>query len=579
MPAKLEAKERSLVNIFNNDYLFQIPDYQRPYVWTTEQTSELLDDLLDITVKDEELVDDLLGPIKNNDNETVNTLLNKLPPYFFGSIVIIKGTEPHSEVVDGQQRLTTLTILFCVLRELFDKENYPNSIDQRVREISDLQGGTTGQFRLSVRDKVFFQKNVQEKSKLRHFIEHPPSDLSYSQQRMFENTKHLWQELSKYGSERLDMLARFIIQRCYLVVVSASDSNSAYRIFSVLNDRGLDLSPTDILKANIIGAMDNKKERKKYNDEWESVENELGRDDFRALFAHIRMIYMKAKGRKELSEEFREGVLNRVSKENKNFIDDVLIPFSDTYEIVSRAAYESPSGADEVNCYLKHLNRLNNSDWIPPAMAFFKCNKSNTNALIQFTQDLERLAYGMFITRKNVHYRISRYAQVLRTIENNEDRLGDDSPLQLSSKEKEEILRVLDGRIYSLPNVPRPLLLRLDSLLAEQEVSYGNSVTIEHVLPQNPKEDSEWIKWFPDKEQREEWTHKIANLVLLSRRKNTQASNYEFDRKKREYFQQNGVTTFALTTQVVNEKEWTPKVLERRQEELIDKLKKEWRLA
>ena len=577
MPATLKAEEKSLLKIFSDDYLFSIPDYQRPYAWTTEQTGELLDDLLEAMFKDEKLVDDLLNAIKNKD--TTVHLLNELPPYFLGSIVIIKGTEPHSEVVDGQQRLTTLTILFCVLRELFDKENYPNSIDQRVREISDLQGGTTGQFRLSVRDKVFFKKNVQEQSKLRHFIEHPPSDLSYSQQRMFENTKHLWQELSKYGSERLDMLARFIIRRCYLVVVSASDSNSAYRIFSVLNDRGLDLSPTDILKADIIGETD-ENIRSEYAEKWENREEELGRDNFRALFAHIRMIYMKAKARKELSAEFREGVLNRVSKEDENFIDNVLIPFSDTYKIVSKAAYESSSGADKVNRYLKHLNRLNNSDWIPPAMAFFKCNKSNTNALIQFTQDLERLAYGMFITRKNVHYRINRYARVLRTIENNEDLLGDDSPLQLSSEEKEEILRVLKGPIYSLPrSVPKPLLLRLDSLLAEQGVVYDHPViTIEHVLPQNPKEDSEWIKWFPDEEQREEWTHKIANLVLLSRSKNTQASNYEFDRKKREYFQQNGVTTFALTTQVVNEKEWTPKVLERRQEELIDKLKKEWRL-
>jgi hypothetical protein len=67
-------------------------------------------------------------------------------------------------------------------------------------------------------------------------------------------------------------------------------------------------------------------------------------------------------------------------------------------------------------------------------------------------------------------------------------------------------------------------------------------------------------------------------LVLLSRRKNTRASNFEFERKKSEYFRQNGVTTFALTTSVVAESEWTPVVLERRQQELVDALTKEWRL-
>ena len=140
---------------------------------------------------------------------------------------------------------------------------------------------------------------------------------------------------------------------------------------------------------------------------------------------------------------------------------------------------------------------------------------------------------------------------------------------------------MLKGPIYSQPIVPKPLLLRLDSLLVDKGVVYDHSViTIEHVLPQNPKEDSEWINWFPDKEQREEWTHKIANLVLLSRRKNTQASNYDFDRKKHEYFKRDGKRSiFALTNEVIDESEWTPKVLERRQEELIDKLKKEWRLA
>ena len=123
-----------------------------------------------------------------------------------------------------------------------------------------------------------------------------------------------------------------------------------------------------------------------------------------------------------------------------------------------------------------------------------------------------------------------------------------------------------------------PLLLRLDSLLAEKESSAEPSIiSIEHVVPQSPTDT--WIEWFPDAEKREGWTHRLANLVLLSRRKNTRASNWDFKRKKEEYFQKDGVTTFALTTQVVNESEWTPEVLECRQERLIDALKKEWRLG
>ena len=86
------------------------------------------------------------------------------------------------------------------------------------------------------------------------------------------------------------------------------------------------------------------------------------------------------------------------------------------------------------------------------------------------------------------------------------------------------------------------------------------------------------MTWFPSQDEREAWTHKLANLVLLSRRKNASASNWEFGRKKNEYFRSGSVAPFALTSQVLNESEWTPAVLESRQQELIDALSKEWRL-
>jgi uncharacterized protein with ParB-like and HNH nuclease domain len=94
-------------------------------------------------------------------------------------------------------------------------------------------------------------------------------------------------------AERL-ALAQFVVTRCYLVVVATPDLNSAYRIFSVLNTRGLNLAATDILKAEIIGAIPDR-ERDRYTRKWESIEEDLGRDAFGELFSHIRMIYRKAK--------------------------------------------------------------------------------------------------------------------------------------------------------------------------------------------------------------------------------------------------------------------------------------------
>ena len=255
----------------------------------------------------------------------------------------------------------------------------------------------------------------------------------------------------------------FLIRRCYLVVVSTTDQDSAYRIFSVLNDRGLDLSPTDILKAKIIGELDGDI-RANYTQIWENIEEELGRDNFRSLFAHMRMIYMKDKARGALNKEFQDGVLKGMN--GRRFIDNVLEGYANAFERVTLTNPHSGGAFERVNRYLSYLLLLDNIDWIPPAMEFFKRNEHNPDILARFVRDLERLAYGMFIRRINVTGRINRYADVLRTIERG-DELFAEGALQLAETEKREVVQALNGPIYSLPRVPRPLMLRLNRLLTE----------------------------------------------------------------------------------------------------------------
>ncbi|MCY4651815.1 MAG: DUF262 domain-containing HNH endonuclease family protein [Dehalococcoidia bacterium] len=559
MPETIQATELQLRDIFNDKYRFNIPDYQRPYSWTTEQTSELLDDLL--YAMDE--YDDV----------------EEASPYFLGSIVIVKNdTSPKANVVDGQQRITTLTILFCVLRELTTDIARKGTRDHYVREISDPDAGIEGDFRVSVRerDSEFFRVNIQEINKLGELIGKPHAVLPESQQRMAENAEYLWRELSKRPDKERDFLMSFLLRRCYLVVVSTSDQDSAYRIFSVLNDRGLDLSPTDILKAQIIGSLDSSI-RNTYTKTWEDIEEDLGREDFRSLFAHIRMVFMKEKARGSLNKEFQENVLKGVT--GRDFVDDVLSPYADAYENLFP---QSSGGLGDLELYLTYLARLDNVDWIPPAMEFFKRNPDKPEDTLCFVRALERLAYGMFILRLNINERISRYAEVLRSIQKGEA-LSDEGALQLTDDEKAGILSALDGPIYSLLRVRMPLMQRIDSQLAQMAgagVTFHHKIiSIEHVLPQNPRNQSKWLEWFPDIETREYWTHRIANLVLLSRRKNAQANNREFADKKHTYFLKGGVSPFTITTQVVSEPEWTPEVLERRQPNLIGILEEEWHLG
>ena len=343
-----------------------------------------------------------------------------------------------------------------------------------------------------------------------------------------------------------------------------------------MNDRGLDLSPTDILKAEIIGALP-VPDRVPYTDKWETIEEELGRDKFRDLFGHIRMISRRQKMRGTLEAEFRQYV-PAVSRP-KQFIDTILEPLANAYLEVINQDFKSAQHAEEINRHLVYLSRLDNFDWEAPAVAFIAKHRSNPEAIRDFIVDLERLAYGLFILRANINERVNRYGSVLAAIGEGADLKEEDAPLQLTAIEQANLVATLRGPVYLAKRVRLPLLLRLDEVVSDGSATYDHRIiTVEHILPQNPEAESQWLEWFPDAEERTSWVHRLGNLALLSRAKNAQASNFEFERKKNEYFSRRGTSPFALTTQVLAEGDWTPAVLERRQEQLVNRLLDVWRL-
>ncbi|MEG4048524.1 HNH endonuclease family protein, partial [Microcoleus sp. Pol17_C1] len=372
-------------------------------------------------------------------------------------------------------------------------------------------------------------------------------------------------------------LAQFLITQCFLVVVSTPDFDSAYRIFSVLNNRGLDLSLTDILKADIIGKIP-EGQKEKYTKKWEDTEEELGRELFKDLFSHIRMIKEKKKLSKSILKEFQENI--NPAAGSQQFIDEILDPYAKAFSEIQNLTYESERRAEEINQLFKWLNKIENVDWIPPAILYLSRNRNSPDNLVRFFTDLDRIAAGLMIVRANINERIERYSRLLTAIEQEEDLFNSNSPLQFTPEESNNILRVLDSDLYLIQKIRLYVLLRLDAALSEGEASYNFSkITVEHVLPQNPGANSEWMKWFPSQEERDQYVHRLGNLVLLSGAKNTQAKNYDFDVKKQKYFTtKTGVSPFVLTTQVLREQEWTPEVIARRQKELINVLKNLWRL-
>ncbi|MFO1496606.1 MAG: DUF262 domain-containing protein [Lysobacterales bacterium] len=306
MTHTLTAKEQSLAKIFSDDYVFTIPGYQRPYSWGTEQAEELLGDLLSAVAA---------APAE----------LSGAPPYFLGSIVLIKADAvPDATVVDGQQRLTTLTLLLSAIRASVKDTEVQKGVTKRIYEHGDVVSATQARYRLSLRerDRDFFRQYVQHEDGLSKLLQ-LNNVLSDVQSRLQSNARVFMQGIAQLDQAQLIRLVQFIITRCYLVTVSTPDLDSAYRIFGVLNSRGLDLSATDILKAEIIGGVESKL-RDAYTKKWEDHEEDLGREAFGDLFSHIRMIYRKAKPQGTLLKEIKQHVTPISSP--SDFVDQLLTP-------------------------------------------------------------------------------------------------------------------------------------------------------------------------------------------------------------------------------------------------------------
>lgn len=555
MPSNISAHEYPLAKIFSDDFLYKVPNYQRPYAWEWEHARELFEDVRDAArgVRPGQSADD----------------------YFLGCVVVVKSDDdPLCELVDGQQRLTTLTMLLCALRDA-EHRNAPGraqKINQYVWQQGDWTQNTADVVRLSIRelDDWFFRQYVQQEGALQQDAQARIAK-SETQEGIIENASRLFDAVKDLDTTERRELVTYLVNHCYLVVVKTSNRSAANRIFGVLNTRGLDLSPTDILKSRIAESASDAHVRR-----WEDLEDDLGRDEFRSLFTHIYTLKTKSRNRIALEDAFTRDIL-REGFNGSEFVDQVLVPYADTFEKLLMTRFDSVPKVDQ---HLYSLRRLvdNNTDWVPPALRFVEKHGEEPCLLLPFIRDLERLAYWMFITRVWRDPRVGRYIEVLRAIDDGVDVRCQDSPLQLQPDEKAEMLSALEGDVNM--KWAKPVLLRLDGLHFDAVPQFQHRVTtVEHVLPQNPSEGTEWLDLFPHEEGRDRWTWKIANLVLLSRKKNASAGNRGFAEKKETYFEPGNMTSFQLTQGVINESEWTPTVLERRQAELVGKLANEWRLC
>ena len=535
------------------DFWFLIPEYQRPYVWTSDSVNELLEDLW-------------FAYKENPENE-----------YFVGSLVlkkIIESSFNEYEVLDGQQRLTTFILLFAVLkdktensklkdsltRKLFQEENEFDNIPERLRVVYRVRGDSDRFLREFIRDGVrnWSEKDISVKNML--------------------NAIKVIEDFFEH-KDNIDDFAKFLLNKVVFIYIATEEREDAFRLFTILNNRGIPLTNADILKAINIGEIEKSGDEryvKEYAEKWQDIQNDLG-EDFDRFLGFVRTVLLKEKARKSLLEEFEEKIYKRgILSKGRETIDFL----SRYYEIYTRIINFSLDDEllpnNEENNEYKDLitimkTALPSTDWIPPLLRFY--DKFGSEFLLAFLKKLEFKFSSDWILYFTPTQRIENMNRILKKIDEV------DSPEKLLSNSEifkvniDDLKRVLSGDVYG-KRFTKYVLLKYEHLLRDksQFIAGYSLISVEHILPQNPPKESKWRKWFTD-EEIEQYKHKLGNLVPLSRRKNSSLSNLDFEEKKKRYFKKDYISIFPSVNWVMsNKSEWKKEDIEKRTEEMVSKL-------
>jgi len=233
--------------------------------------------------------------------------------------------------------------------------------------------------------------------------------------------------------------AKFLLNRVVFIYVATEDREDAFRLFTILNNRGIPLTNADILKAINIGEIqksENKKLAEEYAKKWEDIQNEL-EDDFDRFLGFIRTILLKEKARKSLLEEFEE----KIYKESKLAKGKTTIDLLDKYygiytKIIDFSPGDNPLSekSDQENNKYKNLitimkTALPSTDWIPPLLHFY--NKFGDRFLLKFLKKLEFKFSSDWILYFTPTQRIENMNKILKKIDkaNSPEELLNDSEI------------------------------------------------------------------------------------------------------------------------------------------------------
>lgn len=577
MSQKIESDKLLVKDVFTKWY--RIPEYQRPYVWGSDQVIELLDDVYQASST------------------------NPQSQYFLGSMVLRKrqkkeGSLEYEEfdLLDGQQRLTTLFLLTAVVRDLtpstnksrietcrnsiFQMENSDDNIPERMRIVFDIRD----KVRDFINNFVKNDKSTEKEDELKSLSVKKDEDIS------IRNMANAILEMRKYfsnNSKSIDNFFPYLRSNVLMIYVAAEELEDAFHLFTVMNNRGIKLRNSDILKAENLALVKNEVDRSSYARKWENIEEFFG-EDFDNFLSHIRTILVKSKAGYNLLKEFEENIYNprEFDREIKEYKGKpaLLTKGKETFDFIGKYHEHYKFLFEDENYQINNNFEFHNlivlmekgfeaDFWIAPLLRYY--DKFRTNNLVEFLKKLDNKFSSDWIIGLTPTSRIENVNAIIRKIDN-----SDKSEAVLNSK----TLQINIDRLIDAVHSPmygrrcaKYIMLKVDKIIlgSSTKLNPPETVSIEHILPRNPSPGSEWLKIFNESE-REELTDKIGNLMLISRRKNSSLNNYDFKFKKEKYFKEN-IELFSNSIRIYKDNSnWSPDSLKRNHLFLLKEIAKEY---
>ena len=526
---------------------FLIPEYQRPYAWTDDQVLTLFEDLVEYT---------------NNQNES---------SYFLGCIVSFSNENKEQEIIDGQQRITTLFLLLRAIHRKLqkmsdskEKDNFIRQIEPAIWEIDELTsvadyGSVLIESKVleveynQILENILKTGEVEDKSKDRYSL----------------NYKLLIKLLDEYANNEPLNFYRFtnnVLNKTIVLPIKADTQETALTIFSTLNDRGLPLSDADIFKAKIYNKL-NEENKAKFVEEWKNLtlRSEIAAESIQKLFYYY-MFYLRAMDNDKktttpgLRKYYAEDSFSRLFEDNLlQNLRDIL----EFWEVVNcRERKESKWTTNfSILSILDILSSYPNEFWKYPVIIYYLKNKNSEKFEELFLTFLRKLFVNLF----KVYIVSPTINSVKTSILNLNSSILHDEVLNFEFRNVTED-ELKNGINHLHRNAVRMLLKLLAYNIEEQKELLPYNWEIEHILP---------LKWQTsyfnsNEDEVNELIETIGNKIPFEKRLNIIASNGYFLKKQEQYAKSNIAIAKAMSNS--NIKDWKLEEIRERNIRIIDEV-------